>query len=116
MNPDASNVEGAPAVAVQRVVRHPSHVNNQYQKAVTDACAELAEMTAPTATWETHAAVVITKHLTPLFRAMRDDVKRMDWLDAHGPAIHLKGPMQGVASANPGHLRECIDEAMREDA
>jgi hypothetical protein len=90
-------------------------VNQQYQKAVENACAELAEMMAPTASWEAHAAVIVTKNLTPLFRDMRDDVKRVDWLDRHGPEIHLKAQMRGVVSANPGHLRECIDEAMRDD-
>lgn len=50
--------------------------NWRYKKAVTAACAELEEMQAPTPTWPDHAAVIITKHLTPLFRELRDEAKR----------------------------------------
>ena len=49
--------------------------NGRYRKAVADACAELAELQAPTPTWPEHAAVIITKHLTPLFRNLRDMAK-----------------------------------------
>jgi len=50
--------------------------NWRYKKAVTAACAELEEMQAPTPTWTDHAAVIITKHLTPLLRELRDEAKR----------------------------------------
>ena len=50
--------------------------NWRYKKAVTAACAELEEMQAPTPTWPDHAAVIITKHLTPLFRELHDEAKR----------------------------------------
>lgn len=49
--------------------------NKKYEKAVRSACLELSEMVAPTELWETCAAVVITKHLTPLFRELMDEVK-----------------------------------------
>lgn len=51
-------------------------LNLRYQRAVTAACAELEEMAAPSITWPAHAAVIITKHLTPLFRELRDEAKR----------------------------------------
>lgn len=49
---------------------------NRYAKAVCAACRELSEMMKPTATWEMHARIVITKHLTPLFRDLRDEAKK----------------------------------------
>lgn len=49
--------------------------NTRYRDAVFAACEELSEMQAPTMTWSNHAAVVITRHLTPLFRDLRDVAK-----------------------------------------
>ncbi len=45
-----------------------SGLNEAYRKAVLSACDELAEMISPTETWPAHAAVIITKHITPMFR------------------------------------------------
>lgn len=52
-----------------------SEWNDRYKDAVTAACEELQDMAAPTMTWDAHAAVIITKHLTPLFRELLDEIK-----------------------------------------
>lgn len=50
--------------------------NARYKKAVCDACREIAEMVAPEITWEIRCRIIVTKHLTPLFRELLDEVKK----------------------------------------
>ena len=52
------------------------NANQKYAKAVCKAAAELYELAVPVQTWEKHAQRIITKHLTPLFRRLRDEAKR----------------------------------------
>lgn len=50
--------------------------NARYKKAVHDACREIAELAAPIYTYEDRCRLIVTKHLTPLFRELRDEAKK----------------------------------------
>ncbi len=51
-------------------------LNKRYAKAVCAAAAEIDELAANAMTYELHVRKIITDHLTPLFRELRDEAKR----------------------------------------
>lgn len=55
-----------------------SELNQHYREAVTAAAQELSEMACNAMTWDAHAAVVITKHLTPVLRRMSEQNRELE--------------------------------------
>ena len=60
-------------IADQKIKYKKQTMKERYKKAVKDACLELEAMQAPTQTWTAHAEIIITKHITPIFRQICND-------------------------------------------